>query len=200
MDMSKRNKIIIIVSCSIVGLLILIIVLKILLTPHNYTMQVKTISWKYDVHIEELKVVHKTDESTYPSDAYNVDRYTKTKSETYTDKDGNMHTRTKHVTRYNYDVNRWIETRVVTNAGFDHNPSYGEFTLKESSRDDGIGGERVGHYTETYTASGVLINSEDTQLKNIDIPKNIWDVLKLTDQLNYKQRMIGDPYDIEIAM
>lgn len=170
-----------------------------LLKPHDYTMQVKNIQWEYTVHIEEYQVIHHTDESSYPSDAYNVHSYRKRKTRTVTDKDGKSHTETYYVTRYNYDRNEWHESRRVPTQGYDHEPYFGEFTLKTSDRSDGIGAEREAYRMQVYTAIGQLVNSNDTELKYVEISSDVWGVLKVGDELNYKQRAVGSPYDISIA-
>jgi hypothetical protein len=169
-----------------------------LLKPHDYTMQVKNIQWEYTVHIEEYQVRHYTDESSYPSDAYNVQSYRKRKSRIVT-KNGKSHTEIYYVTRYDYDRNEWHETRRVPTQGYDHEPYFGEFTLKTSSREDGIGTEREAYRSQVYTAIGQLIYSDDTDLKYIEISYEIWNNLKVGDELNYRQREIGKPYDISIA-
>lgn len=182
------------------GCIILItIILYFLLHPTYYTAEVKTIQWEYNVHIEEFVVEHHTNERSKPSDAYNVDKHHHTHTKTYTDSDGKTHTKTETETRYDYDVNRWKETRRVQKTGYDHEPYYGEYTLKETNDPDGIGAERVGHYSEIYTAQCLLLNSDDTNLKDIVISRSIWDRLKIGDQLNFKESRARDPYEITIA-
>ena len=185
--------------CVIIGAILGVIFLFVgLLKPHDYTMQVKNIQWEYKVYIEEYIVKHHTDESSYPSDAYNVHSYKKTRSRIVT-RNGKSHTEIYYVTRYNYDRNEWHETRRVPTQGYDHEPYFGEFTLKTSSREDDIGAEREAYRSQVYTAIGQLIYSDDTDLKYIEISYEIWNNLKVGDELNYKQRKIGKPYDISIA-
>lgn len=184
----------------VIGAILGVIVLFVcLLKPHDYTMQVKNIQWEYAVHIEEYQVRHYIDESSYPSDAYNVQSYRKRKTRTVTDQDGNSYTETYYVTRYNYDRNEWHETRRVPTQGYDHEPYFGEFTLKTSDRPDGIGAERESYRSRVYTAIGQLVNSNDTELKYVEISSDVWEVLKVGDELNYKKRAVGSPYDISIA-
>lgn len=171
----------------------------VLFSPKTYTMKVKVITWDYGVHIEEFKVVHHTNERSKPKDAYNVQRHTKVKTKTVTDADGNTTIKTETYVEYDYDVNRWVETRCVTTSGRDHEPYFGEYTLKESDRTDGIGNERVGHRSKEYTASGTLVNSEDEELHHVSISERIWDELTTNDELNYLKSRVGDPYEVRIA-
>lgn len=184
----------------VIGVIVgFIILFTVILKPHDYTIKVKNIQWEYAVHIEEYQVIHHTDESSYPFDAYNLHSYRKRKTRTVTDQDGKTHTETYYVTRYDYDRNEWHETRRVPTQGYDHEPYFGEFTLKTSDRSDGIGAERESYRSRIYTAIGQLVNSNDTELKYIEISSDVWGILKIGDELNYKQRAVGNPYDISIA-
>lgn len=180
-------------------LVVLSVLGYVLFSPKAYTMEVKVITWDYGVHIEEFKVVHHTNERSKPDDAYNVNRFVRTKTKTVTDEDGNTHIKTETYVEYDYDVNRWVETRCVATSGRDHEPYFGEYTLKESDRADGIGNERVSHRSKEYTASGTLVNSDDMTLHHVSIPESIWEVLTTNDELNYLKSRVGDPYEISIA-
>ena len=127
--------------------------------PHKHDMDVRQIRWECGVHIEEYQKEHHRERSTYPKDAYNVESYEVRKSKRVKDSDGDYHTRYYYVTRYDYDVNVWKETRCVVTWGNDHNPYFGEYTLKEAGP-DGLGEERVSYNSTVYTASGVWLESK----------------------------------------
>ena len=168
--------------------------------PKVYTLNVKMIEWNYTVRIQELMVVH-GEGWDLPEGAYNVTSKKKKhgKEKIGTDSNGDPIYKDKYDPWYTYDVNRWIETRRVTTNGLDKNPYWGEYELYKSNNEMGIGDERVLVSTETYTVSGVLENSKSTDLVSLEISKDLWDDLTTMDQINYKKRKLGKPYDIEIA-
>ena len=168
-----------------------------LFAPRNYTLDVKQIQWEYVVHIEEFQVVHHSGDRSKPSDAYNVKSHYHPRTKTWTDEDGETHTKDDSYWTYDYDVNRWVETRKVVTTDYDHSPYFGEYTLKESDREDGIGAERVIE-EKIYRALGTEIHG-DGSLVSIVIPENMWDTLTDTDEINYKQAKVGGPKDPVVA-
>ena len=183
---------------AIIGMMLAIIAYA-LLSPKDYTMNVKVISWEYGIHIEEFKVEHHTEERSHPNDAYNVNSSIRTRTKTTTDADGNTHTKFETYTVYSYDVNRWVETRCVTTTGKDKSPYFGEYTLKESNRTDCIGAERVKYQSKEYSASGQLVGSDDMTLHTVPISESMWETLTTNDQINYLQSKVGQPYAVSVA-
>ncbi len=183
------------IGISIVLIPITIIICLILFTPHSYTIDVRSTNWEWNVYIQEYKTEHKTGRNTYPSDAYNVSKHHHTR--TKTDSDGNKHTESYYT--YDYDIDMWVDTRTVCNSGLNHDPCYAEYTLKETNNPKGLGSERVSRTSQEYFACGTLVNSDITELQNVKIPYEIWNVLKEHDQLNYEKRKVGDPFNIQIA-
>jgi len=163
----------------------------------SYTLEVKQISWEWNVHIEQFQVEHHDGERSKPSDAYNVDRHYHHKTKTWTDDDGTVHTKDESYWTYDYDVNRWIEVRVVRNTGYDHKPFFLEYTLAKSSREDNIGAERAIE-EKLYFAIGTVIGG-DGSLTSVPISSDIWGTLTTNDELNYKQARVGGPTDVSIA-
>ena len=166
--------------------------------PHKHDMDVRQIRWECGIHIEEYQKEHHRERSTYPKDAYNVDSYQVRKSKRVKDSDGDYHTKYYYVTRYDYDVNVWKETRCVTTSGSDHEPYFGEYTLKEAGP-DGLGEERVSYNSTVYTASGIWLDSKKEDLHTVEIPADIWDKLTINDELMYKESAMGGPSDFQIA-
>lgn len=165
----------------------------------TYTIDVKIIQWRYTVYIDEYKVVHRTDQTFCPTNAYNIRTKHKTSTKTVQDRDGNTHTETETKTYYDYDINRWMPSRYQTTSDFNHEPYFAEVTLKEGDPTTNIGTERISLYEQDYYASGTLINSSNQELVTLAISPELWDVLKIGDQLNYEKRNVGDPYNIHIA-
>lgn len=177
-----------------IGLIVLVVWLFI---PRNYTLDVKSIQWEYVVHIEEFMVQHHNGDRSKPSDAYNVESHYHPHTKTWTDKDGKTHTKDDSYWTYDYDVNRWVETRNVVTTDYDHNPYFGEYVLKESQREDGIGAERA-IKEKIYRALGTKIHG-DGELVELVIPEDMWETLKDTDEINYKESIVGWPYDLVVA-
>lgn len=189
----------------IIGVVVVVAVFLIVgFTPHDYTIDVRNISWSYVVHIQELQKEHHSGKSSKPSGAYNVVennvRHTRHKE----DENGNEYTEVYYETEYDYDINVWHDKRTVPNQGFDHNPFFKDYTLKESEYTNpkdvsyGLGGERVSQFEQTYTAAGPILRSDDQTFILVDIPQNIWDVLKVGDHLSYLDSKLGKPYEFEI--
>lgn len=165
--------------------------------PKSYTLEVKQISWEWNVHIEQYQVEHHDGERSKPKDAYNVDKHYHPRTKTWTDDEDRTHTKDESYWTYDYDVNRWIEVRVVRNTGYDHEPFFLEYTLAESSREDGIGAERAIE-EKLYFAIGTVAGGDGT-LTSVSINSDIWGTLTTNDELNYKQARIGDPAEVSIA-
>lgn len=165
--------------------------------PKSYTLEVKQISWEWNVHIEEYQIEHHDGERSKPKDAYNVDKHYHPRTKTWTDDEGRTHTKDESYWTYDYDVNRWIEVRVVRNTGYDHEPFFLEYTLAESNREDGIGAERAIE-EKLYFAIGTVVGGDGT-LTSVPISSDIWGTLTTNDELNYKQARIGDPTEVSIA-
>ena len=185
-------------ACTIIAIIVAII-LFFCFRSHDYAIDVKSVQWVWTVNIEELKVVHKTGETYAPSNAYNVRPYTDTVTKHHKDSNGHEWTTTELVTRYDYDINKWIKTREVMNAGTDKNPTFKEFTLKESTRSDNVGAEREANREKHYYAHGPQHRSDNTTWQHIEISADIWGSLRVGDELMYSKRNVGKPYDIRIA-
>ena len=168
-----------------------------MLVPRDYTLDVKRIQWEYVVHIEEFMVQHHSSERSKPSDAYNVRSYYHPRTRTWTDEDGKTHTEDDSYWTYDYDVNRWVKTRDVVTTDYDHSPYFGEYVLKESQREDGIGAERAIE-EKIYRALGTKIHG-DGELVSIVIPEDMWETLTDNDEINYKQAKVGGPIDPVVA-
>lgn len=168
-----------------------------LFAPRDYTLDVKQIQWEYIVHIEEFMVEHHSGDRSKPSDAYNVKSHYHHRTKTYTDDDGNTHTKDDFYWTYDYDVNRWKETRKVVTTGYDHEPFFGSYILKESDREDGIGAERAIE-EKIYRALGTKIHG-GPDLVEIVIPEDMWETLTDKDEINYQQARVGRPKNPVVA-
>ena len=190
-DFLEEYWIFILIPVLIVGFLIY------LFYPKDYILDVRQIQWEYIVHIEEFMVQHHSGDRSKPSDAYNVKSHYHPKTKTWTDEDGNTHTKDDSYWTYDYDVNRWVETRHVMTTDFNHEPFFGEYTLKTSDREDGIGAERAIE-EKIYRAIGLTIG-QDEGLTEVIIPETMWDILTVDDQINYQKSEIGKPKNPVIA-
>lgn len=190
-DFLEEYWIFILIPVLIVGFLIY------LFYPRDYILDVRQIQWEYVVHIEEFMVQHHSGDRSKPSDAYNVESHYHPKTKTWTDEDGKTHTEDDSYWTYDYDVNRWSETRQVMTTDFDHEPFFGEYTLKTSDREDGIGAERAIE-EKIYRAIGLTIG-QDEGLTEVIIPETMWDILTTDDQINYQKSEIGKPKNPSIA-
>lgn len=192
-DFLEEYWIFILIPVLIVGFLIY------LFYPRDYILDVRQIQWEYIVHIEEFMVQHHSGDRSKPSDAYNVKSHYHPKTKTWTDEDGQTHTKDDSYWTYDYDVNRWVETRQVMTTDFDHAPYFGEYTLKESQREDGIGAGRAIE-EKIYRAIGLTIGQDEmTGLTEVIIPETMWDILTVDDQINYQKSEIGKPKNPVIA-
>lgn len=172
------------------GVLVLCVVLLLAMHPTNYILDVKTLEWNYVVQIQELQCQHEEGWSTPPMDAYNISYYRKKWGK---DTRGHVVYRTWYV----YDVDRWVDTRKIVTHGQDKNPYFGEYELHDPQRERGLGKERLGGQFTLYTASGTV--GSNAALVTIEIPCDIWEKAESGDEINYKKRAVGKPYDIKIA-
>lgn len=195
----KEKTITISVIASTVVLVIVLIAIR-LSTPKMYTLDVRFTEWNYTVRIQELKVVH-LEGWDLDEGAYNVSSKKKKhgKEKVGEDSNGDPIYKDKYDPWYEYDVNRWFETRRVVTNGFDKKPYWGEYELYESDDVMGIGDERVLASVETYTVVGVLEGSRDNSAVSIEVPKDVWERVTNEDDIIYKKRSFGKPYDIDIA-
>lgn len=177
-DFLEEYWIFILIPVLIIGFLVY------LFYPKDYILDVGQIQWEYIVHIEEFMVQHHSGDRSKPSDAYNVESHYHPKTKTWTDEDGKIHTEDDLYWTYDYDVNRWSETRQVMTTDFDHEPFFGEYTLKTSDREDGIGAERAIE-EKIYRAIGLTIGQDEG--------------LTVDDQINYQKSEIGKPKNPVIA-
>lgn len=193
MDDDLRNSIIFIA----IGVVLFCAAIYFAFHQKSYTLDVKQISWEWNVHIEQYVVEHYDGERSKPSDAYNVDKHYHPHTKTWTDEDGKVYTKDESYWTYDYDVNRWREVRVVRNTGYDRNPFFLEYSLAESNREDGIGAERAIE-EKLYFALGTVIGG-DGSLVSVPINSDIWGVLTDNDELNYKKARVGGPTEVSIA-
>lgn len=192
---SPKDKTTIIVLIAICVIVIIFGIIH-LFTPKDYVLKPKMIGWCYTIQIQEYRQHEESGYSSPPSDAYDIRTSRRTRTRTVTDSDGKQHTETYHETYYEYKINRWDDSRTVVTHGLDKSPYWGEYTLIDHNGD--LGSERVSAHIETYTVSGI-ISDESSELISIDVPKEVWELITLDDELNYKQRRVGKPYDISIA-
>ena len=162
----------------------------------SYTIEVKAVQWTYTIYIEEFKKVHHTNERYLPDGAYNVEQRYKTETKFVSDGDGQMHTYTQTKTVYDYDLNEWVDSRQCETFGFDKMPYFAEVELAIGGS-DGLGAEREKCRGIEYLACGV--NGDETELIRVPVSEDIWSRLKVGDELNFKKRVVGDPYEIWIA-
>lgn len=164
-------------------------------TPKEYTVKAKSIHWQYDIHIDELKQFHESGWSSPPEGAYNIESYRKYKGQK---KVGDI-TIPDYDDWYEYNIDKWRETRVVTTQGYDKEPYWGEYTLRSTENERGIGNERAIRKITTYTVYGQLLNSDKTDLIPLEVDEYIWKNITINDELNYKKRPVGKPYAISLA-
>ena len=168
MSRKKFNKSqLIVIIC---GIAVLALICDYITKPRDYILDVKTISWTSTIQIQEYVVVHEEGWSHPPSDAYNISHYSKKrKTEKQGDKSVNIYD-----TWYEYDINKWKDTRKITASGFDKEPYYSEYELKQSNRNDGIGDERESRRYIVYEVSGIQHNSSNSELITLEIPESIF--------------------------
>ena len=188
-----------IIGSIVSGVLVLCVVLLLALHPTNYILKVKSLEWNYTIQIQELQRQHEEGWSTPPMDAYNISYYRKKHGRHSVGKDSYGHDIyvDDYDTWYVYDVDRWVDTRKIVTHGQDKNPYFGEYELHDPKRERGLGKERLGGQFTLYTASGTV--GSDSALVTIEIPCDVWERAAFGDEINYKQRAVGKPYDIKIA-
>lgn len=181
------------------GVLVLCVVLLLAMHPTNYILDVKTLEWNYTIQIQELQRQHEEGWSTPPMDAYNISYYRKKHGRHSVGKDSYGHDIyvDDYDTWYVYDVDRWVDTRKIVTHGQDKNPYFGEYELHDPQRERGLGKERLGGQFTLYTASGTV--GSNAALVTIEISCDIWEKAASGDEINYKKRAVGKPYDIKIA-
>ena len=194
-----KKQTIITVAIVISVIIVIGIILKIIFTPKQRVIEVKTISWTYTIQIQELKAIHEEGWSSPPSDAYNItSRRKKRRTETYTDSNGKQKSRDIYDTWYEYTVNRWIDSRVVTTHDLDKNPYWGEPNLRTSGNNQ-LGDERENGRKQLYEVSGIdVLDKDNNQLYTFPISESLWSDLKINDQLDC-QFVLGKPKTIQIA-
>lgn len=188
------------IAASIVfGVLVIGVVLLLTFLPKNYILKVKTLEWNYVVQIQELQCQHEEGWSTPPMDAYNISYHLKKHGKHSVGKDSYGHDICvdDYDTWYVYDIDRWVNTRKIVTHGQDKNPYFGEYELHDPKRERGLGKERLGGQFTLYTASGTV--GSNAELVTIEIPCDIWEKVTSGDEINYKQKAVGKPYDIKIA-
>lgn len=195
--MKTPNRKLLCICGSVVLAAVLIgIVCAIIFREKTYTIEVKAVQWAYTIYIEEFKKVHYTSERYLPEGAYNVERRHKTETRVASDGDGKTHAETRTKTVYDYDLNEWVDSRQCVTSGFDKMPYFAEVELATGGS-DGLGAEREKCRGVEYLACGV--NGEETELIRVSVSEDIWSRLKVGDELNFKKRAVGDPYEIWIA-
>ena len=97
---------------------------------------------------------------------------------------------------YSYTINTWQKTGEAPLMGNDKNPVEAECDLQTDILDPKIGDQkRQNGYSVRYSVTGISDGAQVT----FDIPKDIWERLTTNDELNYKTRGSGDPFEIRIA-
>lgn len=197
LNLNEETKNILKVTALLVSIgIVCILGLVSILAPKSHTIDVKFKEWTYSIHIQILTPVKKEGRTYPPSDAYNIKRFPRTETITETDENGVTRQKTKTYTWYEYIVDEWKYSRDIITHGTDENPYWGEILLKGSTDPRGIGEERVSGRTELYSITG----AENDNMYTIEVPKSIWEqVIERQDYINFKQRKVGKPYDIEIA-
>ena len=197
-DKDNKQKIIKVIVAVIIAIIICIII-KIISTPKQRIIEVKTISWTYTIQIQELKAVHQDGWSYPPSGAYNItSRRKKRRTETYTDSNGKQKTRDIYDTWYEYTINKWMDSRVVTTHDLDKNPYWGETNLHTSGNSQ-LGDERENGRKQLYEVSGIdVLDKNNKNLYTFPISESLWTNLKINDQLDC-QFVLGKPKTIQMA-
>lgn len=196
----KRKKAIIaiiITNASILLMLALVFIFR----PKSYTLFVKNICWERTIPIQTLTPVNHSGWSSPPSNAYNIETSRRRHGDTEIGRDSNGKPITvpNYDTWYEYTVDEWITSRFVVTQAYDKSPYWGEVKLATSTDPRNIGAEREGSRQTVYSVIGQLRNSDDTTLKTIEVGESLWYDVKIGDEINYMQRIVGKPHDISIA-
>ena len=180
-DISEKRKKAIIAIIITNASIILILALVFIFRPKSYTLSVKNICWERTIPIQTLKPVKHSGWSIPPSNAYNIETSRRRHGDTEIGRDSNGKPITvpNYDTWYEYDIDEWITSRFVVTQEYDKSP--------EGSRQT------------VYYVIGQLRNSDDTTLKTIEVGESLWCDVKIGDEINYTQRIVGKPHDISIA-
>lgn len=174
-------------------------VIVVSIMPETYILKVRIVEWEYKIQIQELQQQYQEGWSTPPLDAYDISYKKKIHGKKYLcdDTNGNPVYIDKYDTWYTYKIDRWVNTRTIVTNGDDKNPYFGEYELKDPKNERDLGKERLGEKLTLYTVTGTTYDG--SELVTITIPCDIWAKVEVGDEINYYKRMLGTPYDIEIA-
>lgn len=200
-DISEKRKKAIIAIIITNASIILILALVFIFRPKSYTLSVKNICWERTIPIQTLKPVKHSGWSIPPSNAYNIETSRRRHGDTEIGRDSNGKPITvpNYDTWYEYDIDEWITSRFVVTQEYDKSPYWGDVELATSTDPRNIGAEREGSRQTVYYVIGQLRNSDDTTLKTIEVGESLWCDVKIGDEINYTQRIVGKPHDISIA-
>ena len=196
----KRKKAIIAIIITNASIL-LILALVFIFRPKSYTLLVKNIGWERRIPIQTLTPTHHSGWSSPPSNAYNIETSRRRHGDTEIGRDSNGKPITvpNYDTWYEYTIDEWITSRFVVTQAYDKSPYWGDVKLATSTDPRNIGAEREGSRQTVYYVIGQLRNSDDTTLKTIEVGESLWHDVKIGDEINYTQRIVGKPHDISIA-
>lgn len=196
----KRKKAIIAIIITNASIL-LILALVFIFRPKSYTLLVKNIGWERTIPIQTLTPTNHSGWSSPPSNAYNIETSRRRHGDTEIGRDSNGKPITvpNYDTWYEYTIDEWITSRFVVTQAYDKSPYWGEVKLATSTDPRNIGAEREGSRQTIYSVIGQLRNSDDTTLKTIEVGESLWYDVKIGDEINYTQRIVGKPHDISIA-
>lgn len=200
-DISEKRKKAIIAIIITNASIILILALVFIFRPKSYTLLVKNIGWERTISIQKLTPTHHSGWSSPPSNAYNIETSRRRHGDTEIGRDSNGKPITvpNYDTWYEYTIDEWITSRFVVTQEYDKSPYWGEVKLATSTDPRNIGAEREGSRQTVYSVIGQLRNSDDTTLKTIEVGESLWCDVKIGDEINYTQRIVGKPHDISIA-
>lgn len=200
-DISEKRKKAIIAIIITNASILLILALVFIFRPKSYTLLVKNIGWERRIPIQTLTPTHHSGWSSPPSNAYNIETSRRRHGDTEVGRDSNGKPITvpNYDTWYEYTVDEWITSRFVVTQEYDKSPYWGEVKLAASTDPRNIGAEREGSRQTVYSVIGQLRNSDDTTLKTIEVGESLWHDVKIGDEINYTQRIVGKPHDISIA-
>lgn len=188
-----------IIILTMITLGICIIGLISLITPKQYVLDVKFTKWTYTIQIQEYQAKEHSGWATPPSNAYDIEKEWKKDGVKSVGIDANGDTvyQDTYDWYYTYKYNEWVNTRKVVTTDTDKEPYFGEVVLKKPTDEMGLGEERILCQSKTYTVCGIINGT--TTIKEIEVSESLWKEITNQDQLNYKQRKLGDPYEIHIA-
>lgn len=200
-EISDRRKKAIIAIVITNASILLILALVFIFRPKSYTLLVKNIGWERTISIQKLTPTHHSGWSSPPSNAYNIETSQRPHGDTEIGRDSNGKPITipNYDTWYEYTIDEWITSRFVVTQEYDRSPYWGEVKLATSTDPRNIGAEREGSRQTVYSVIGQLRNSDDTTLKTIEVGESLWYDVKIGDEINYTQRIVGKPHDISIA-